>query len=128
MVCSKTYNPIYLPRTSEDLSPYIWNVCEFLETNYCMPTRWLTGPLQKSFPRWLKPLVTPLTVGSGTFRLAAGRHFPMSGPSPRGEPIAVWIAFWRHFENIFSMIYNIEKRISSPHPWVFKWPTSQWRN
>ena len=63
-----------------DLSPYICNVCEFLETNYCIPARWLTGPLQKSFPPWLKPLVTPLTVGGGTFRLAPGRHFPMSGP------------------------------------------------
>jgi len=37
------------------------------------------GPLQK-IPPWLKPLVTPLTVGGGTFRLAPGRHFPMSGP------------------------------------------------
>jgi len=66
-VCSKTYNRIYVARTNEDLSPYICNFCEFLETNYCMPTLWLTGPLQKSFPPWLKPLVTPLTVGGGTF-------------------------------------------------------------
>jgi len=61
-------------------SPYICNVCEFSGTNYCMPTRWLTGPFQKSFPPWLKPLVTPLTVGGGTFRFAPGWHFPMSGP------------------------------------------------
>jgi len=47
-VCSKTYNRIYVARTNEDLSTYICNVCEFFETNYCMPTRWLTGPLQKS--------------------------------------------------------------------------------
>jgi len=45
-----------------------------------MPTQWLTGPLQKILPPWLTPLVTPLTVGGGTFRLAPGRHFPMSGP------------------------------------------------
>jgi len=29
---------------------------------------------------WLTTLVTPLTVGGGNFRLAPGRHFPMSGP------------------------------------------------
>jgi len=40
-----------------------------LGTNYCMPTRWLTGPLQK-IPPWLTPLVMPLTVEGGTFRLA----------------------------------------------------------
>ena len=45
VVCSKSYNHICVARTDEDLSPYICNVCEFLETNYCMPTRWLTGPL-----------------------------------------------------------------------------------
>ena len=71
-VCSKTCNHIHVARTNKDLSPFICNVCEFSGTNYCMPTRWLTGPLQKIPPPWLKPLVTPLTVG--------GRHFPMSGP------------------------------------------------
>ena len=50
----------------EQTKAYICNVCEFLETNYCMTTRWLTGPLQKSFPPWRKALVTPLTVGGGT--------------------------------------------------------------
>jgi len=45
-----TYNHIYVARTNADLSPYICNICEFLETNCCMPTRWLTGPLQKSLP------------------------------------------------------------------------------
>ena len=79
-VCSKTYNHIYVARTNEVLSPYICNVCEFSGTNYCMPTRWLTDPLQKIPPPWLKPLVTPLTVGGGTFGLVPGRHFPMSGP------------------------------------------------
>ena len=56
-VCSKTYNQIYVARTNEDLSPYICNVCEFSETNFCMPTWWLTGSLQK-IPPWLQPLVT----------------------------------------------------------------------
>ena len=45
-----SYNHIYVARTNEDLSPYIRNVCEFSVTNYCMPTRWLTGPLQKILP------------------------------------------------------------------------------
>jgi len=49
-VCSKTYNHIYVARTNKDLSPYICNVCEFLGTDYCMPSRWLTGPLQKIPP------------------------------------------------------------------------------
>ena len=49
-VCSKTYNHTYVARTNEDLSPYICNFCEFAGTNYCMPTRWLTGPLQKISP------------------------------------------------------------------------------
>jgi len=66
-VCSKTYNHIHVVRTNEDLSPYICNVCEFLGTNYCMPTRWLTGSLQKIPRPWLTRLVTPPTVG--------GRHF-----------------------------------------------------
>jgi len=38
------------------------------------------GPPSEKFFPWLKPLVTPLTVGGGTFRLAPGRDFPMSGP------------------------------------------------
>ena len=29
---------IYVARTSEDLSPYICNVCEFLGTHYCIPS------------------------------------------------------------------------------------------
>jgi len=37
-VCLKTYNHIYVARTIEDLGPYVYNVCEFLGTNYCMPT------------------------------------------------------------------------------------------
>jgi len=36
-----------------------------------MPTRWLTGTLQKI---WLTPLLTPLTVGGSTFRLAPLSH------------------------------------------------------
>jgi len=67
-------------RTNEDLSSYICNVCDFLETNYCMPTQWLTGPFQKSFPPWLKPLVTPLIVGGGTFRLTPGGTSPCRVP------------------------------------------------
>ena len=35
----------------------------FLGTNYCIPKRWSMGPLQLSLPPWLKPLVTPLSVG-----------------------------------------------------------------
>ena len=86
-VCSKTYNHIYVARTNEDLKPYICNVCEFLGTDYCMPTLWLTGPLQKSpLPGsnlWLRHW-----LWGGTFRLAPGRHFPMLEPCPR-----VWISF-----------------------------------
>jgi len=37
------------------------------------------GSPSENLPPWLKLLVTPLTVG-GTFRLAPGRHFLMSGP------------------------------------------------
>ena len=70
---------IYVARTNEDLSPCICNVCEFLGTNYCMPTLWLTGPLQKISPLgsnlWLRHWLE-----GGTFRLAPGRFFPMSGP------------------------------------------------
>ena len=64
--CSKTYNHIYVARTDEDLSPYICNVCEFSGTNYCMPTRWLTGPLQK---------IPPLAQTSGYATDCGGRHF-----------------------------------------------------
>jgi len=91
-VCSKAYNHIYVARTNEDLSPYICNVCEFLETNYCMPTRWLTVPFRN--PPWLKPLVTPQHVGGCTFRLAPGRHFPMSG-------LCFEIHSWRSHTNAF---------------------------
>ena len=78
-VCSKTYNRIYVARTNEDLSPYICNVCEFLETKYCMPTRWLTGPLQKSFSPWLK------TTDYG----AALFDSPRGGTSPCRVPVYV---------------------------------------
>jgi len=61
-----------------ELSPYLCNVCEFLGTNYCMPTRWLTGPLQK-IPPWLKPLVTPLTVGGRHFSTRPGAALPQVG-------------------------------------------------
>jgi len=49
-VCAKTYADIYVARASEDLSPYLYNVCEFLGTNYCIPKRWPMGPLQQSLP------------------------------------------------------------------------------
>jgi len=79
-VCSKTHNHIYVARTNEDLSPYIGNVCEFLRTNYRMPTRWLTGPLQQSLsPPWLKPLVTPLIVGGRHFSTLSGEALPHVG-------------------------------------------------
>ena len=42
------YTHIYVARTIEDLHPYICKVCEFLETNYCIPKRWPMGPLQQS--------------------------------------------------------------------------------
>jgi len=84
-VCSKTYNHIYVARTNEDLSPYICNVCELLSTNYCMPTRWLTGPLQKMFfPAGSNLWLRNWLWGGGTFWLAPGWHFPMSGPWSSG--------------------------------------------
>jgi len=51
-----------MARASEELSPYLCNVCEFLGTNYCIPKRWPMGPLQQSLPPWLKPLVSPLPI------------------------------------------------------------------
>ena len=65
-VCSKTYNHTYVARTNEDLSPYICNFCEFAGTNYCMPTRWLTAPLQQSLP--------PLAQTSSYATDCGGRH------------------------------------------------------
>jgi len=43
---------------------YICNVCEFLETSYCIPMRWPMGPQRQSLPPWLKPLVTPLRLNA----------------------------------------------------------------
>jgi len=44
-----------------------------------MPTRWLTVPLQKIFPPWLKPLVTPLPVGGRYFSTRPGAALPHVG-------------------------------------------------
>ena len=74
-MCMKTYTHIYVARTCE----YIWNICEFLGNNYCIPKRWPMGSLQQSLPHWLKPLVTPLSSRNlflyWRFRLTALTHF-----------------------------------------------------
>jgi len=93
-VCSKTYNRIYVARTNEDLTPYICDVYEFLETNYCMPTRWLTGPLQKSIP--------PLAQNSGYATDCGWRHFsthPGAGLPHVGSLLVSKFEGWkgRHF-------------------------------
>ena len=49
-VCANTYTHVYVARTSEDLSPFMYNVCEFLGNNYCIPKRWPIGSLQQSLP------------------------------------------------------------------------------
>jgi len=67
----KTWNSILKSFTQPKLmtSPdicflFLWNnVYESLGTNYCIPKRWLMGPLQLSLRHRLKPLVTPLNTG-----------------------------------------------------------------
>ena len=98
-VCSKTYNHIFVVRTNEDLSPYICNVCQLLETNYSIPKRWLTGPLQKSSPPGSNLCLRHWLWEGDTFRLAPGRHIPTSGPCIRYQIWTVassreWLDKW----------------------------------
>jgi len=73
-----SYNHIYVARTNEDLSPYICNVCEFSVTNYCMPTRWLTGPLQK-IPPMAQTSGYATECGGWNFSTRPGAELPHVG-------------------------------------------------
>jgi len=101
-ICSKTCNHIYVARTNEGLSPYICNVCEFLGTNYCMSTKWLTGPLQK-IPSLAQTSRYAIDCGGRHFSTRPGAALPHVGalattPSPTSA--SFWTCALKSYKRI----------------------------